>query len=255
MNLILIEPAELRDGVATLCGRRARHIVEVHRAGVGDALRVGVVGGLIGTGTVQTMTDSEVVFEVALDLPPPPPLGIDLLLAMPRPKILRKVLPAAASMGVKRIVLVNAARVEKSYFDSPLLDAGRLRETLLAGLEQSRDTVLPDVYVRGLFRPFVEDEVTEMWPAAARVVAHPDAHESIEGAGALPGNRRVVAIGPEGGWVPFEVNLLERQGFRPFSLGPRILRVDTAVPVIVGQLDLLRRTARAAREDATSLRR
>jgi len=241
MNLVLLSPGELDGGVATLEGRRARHIREVHRVVPGDTLLVGVVGGLMGSGTVEAIDEASVRLRVALDRAPPPPPGIDLLLALPRPKTLRKVLAAATAMGVKRIVLVNAARVERSYFDSPLLAPESLREELILGLEQARDTALPEVVVRDRFRPFVEDEAPLLWGAAERFVAHPLVADVLAIRSASPDRMPcVVAVGPEGGWVPFELDLLVRQGFTPFTLGPRILRVETAVPVVLGQLQLLR---------------
>src|SRR6267154_4034113 len=107
--------------------------------------------------------------------PPPERPGVDLLLAIPRPKALRKVLPAVASLGVYRVVLVNAARVEKSYVDSSVLRLDSMRELLIVGLEQARDTRLPEVLVRERFRPFVEDELDALWPGTGRLVAHPGA--------------------------------------------------------------------------------
>jgi RsmE family RNA methyltransferase len=56
--------------------------------------------------------------------------------------------------------------------------------------------------------------------------------------GARPG-RVALAIGPEGGWVDFELTLLAARGFVPFSLGERILRVEVAVPYALGQLKAL----------------
>jgi RsmE family RNA methyltransferase len=217
----------------------------VHRVVVGDTVRVGVVGGLTGEGRIEAVTADEVTLSINLDREPPPPLDIELLLALPRPKILKKVLPAVTSMGVKRVVLVNSARVDKSYFTTPLLSSAGMRDLLLLGLEQARDTMLPEVLVRPRFRPFIEDETDALWPASfSRVIAHPTASMPIE---RLPiptsRTRLVVAIGPEGGWVPFELELLTRLGFVGFSLGDRILRVDTAVPAILAQLDLLRRLA------------
>jgi RsmE family RNA methyltransferase len=165
---------------------------------------------------------------------------------MPRPKTLRKVLAGATAMGVKRIVVVNAARVEKSYFDSPLLHPAELREELALGLEQARDTAMPELLVRERFRPFVEDEAPVLWAAGRRLVAHPTVEQPIErcdlGDTTTPA---VVAIGPEGGWVPFELALFERLGFQPFTLGTRILRVETAVVTVLGQLELLRRMSAA----------
>ncbi|MFM2153697.1 MAG: hypothetical protein RL199_2132, partial [Pseudomonadota bacterium] len=218
MNLVLLHPEDLDGDVATLHDRRARHIREVHRVAAGDALTVGLVDGLVGTGTVLAVTDDEVRLRVTLERAPPVVPGIDLLLAMPRPKTLRKVLAGATAMGVKRVVLVNAARVEKSYFDSPLLKPEELREELILGLEQSRDTAMPEVLVRERFRPFVEDEAPVLWGLARRLVAHPMGEQPVEvcdvGDASTP---VVIAIGPEGGWVPFELGLFEQAGFQPFT--------------------------------------
>jgi RsmE family RNA methyltransferase len=239
MNLVLLEDNDLTgDGQAVLRGARARHIQEVHRATIGDTLRVGLLGGMLGQGVVTALADDEVALSIRLSECPPAPLGIDLLLAMPRPKMLRRLLAAVASMGVKRLVLVNSARVEKSYFDSPLLASAAIEEELRLGLSQARDTILPQVSIEPRFRPFVEDQADAFWPAPTRrLLAHPEAERDLWGL--LPGPTRdpmVLAIGPEGGWVPFEVELLEAHGFHRFTAGPRILRVDTAVPFLLGQI-------------------
>lgn len=241
MNLILLVPADFEpDGTVRLGGRRARHVSEVHRASSGDRLVVGLVNGRIGTGTVLSAAPDEVRLAVTLDAEPPPSAGLDLLLAMPRPKVLRRVLQSAASLGARRIVLLAAQRVEKSYFDTPFLDPDEIERNLVLGLEQARDTVLPEVLVRRRFRPFVEDELDALWPRGdfARLLAHPSAPQGLPGEGAAC--EAVLAIGPEGGWVPFETGLLEAHGFRPYGLGPRILRVETAVPFAFGQVLLAR---------------
>lgn len=236
MNLILAEPHELAaDGTLRLTGRRARHVIEVHRASPGDVLRVGVVDGLMGDGTLESASPDEVVLQVRQHAPPPEPNPVELLLALPRPKILKKVLAAAASLGVKRITLVNSYRVEKSYFDSPMLHPDRMREHLLLGLEQARDTRMPLVTIHPRFKPFVEDELPRIWPdPMRRLVAHPVVDHDAEPRASS--ERTVVAIGPEGGWIPYEVDRLVEAGFQPFSLGPRILRVDTVVPYLLGRL-------------------
>jgi RsmE family RNA methyltransferase len=242
MNLVLLEDHELtREGHAVLHGARARHIHDVHRAAVGDTLRVGLVGGLVGDGVVTAVSRDEVVLAVRLFACPPTPLGIDLLLAMPRPKMLRRILAAVASMGVKRLVLINSARVEKSYFDSPFVTPPAIEDQLRLGLSQARDTILPQVIVERRFRPFVEDHARALWPAPTRCfVAHPEADGNLRAMlPASTGDPMVLAIGPEGGWVPFELELLEAQGFRRWSAGPRVLRVDTAVPFLLGQLALM----------------
>ncbi|MBX5481591.1 MAG: 16S rRNA (uracil(1498)-N(3))-methyltransferase [Myxococcaceae bacterium] len=243
MNLLLLRAEDfLPDGTARLRGRRAVHAKEVLRAQAKDVLRVGLWGGQVGTAEVLSIGGGEVHLRPTLDTAPPDRAHIDLLLAIPRPKALKKVLPAVASLGVDRLVLVNAARVEKSYFDSKVLAPAFIEELLALGLEQARDTVPPKVFVRERFRPFVEDELAGVFgDVAHRWLAHPVGEKPLP---ALPRpgptERILLAIGPEGGWVPFEVQLLEAQGFRTFSLGPRILRVETAVPLLVGQAALYR---------------
>lgn len=245
MNLLLLEPDELRpDGTARLEGRRAAHVEGVLRAAPGDRIQAGVVGGRMGEAEVVALSRSELVLRPALDREPPPPAPLALLLALPRPKILRKVLQAVASMGVKRVVLLGSFRVEKSYWGSPHLAPEALRGELLLGLEQGRDTRLPEVLLRRFFKPFVEDELDAAFPEPARLLAHPADAPPLE-ALAPPGPRAAVAIGPEGGWTAYEAGELRRRGFDPFSLGPRVLRVDAAVPYAAGQVELWLRGAPA----------
>ena len=258
MNLILlgdsdfIGPDQTR---AILSDRRARHVIDVHRAQVGQTLRVGLINGPMGSGRVARLGPRDIeLFDIALDETPPAPLPLALILALPRPKVLSRVIESVAALGVKELVLVNSARVEKSYFDSPRLSAEEVRSALFRGLEQGRDTVLPRVEIRERFRPFVEDEAPLRFADAIKLVAHPGTRERLgevlsrgpqidtasapladttDGTAFL--KRGVIALGPEGGFVPFEVELLQAQGFRPFHLGERILRVETAVSFVVGQ--------------------
>jgi len=238
VNLLLLEPAELAaDGTARLRDRRLLHAREVLRAREGDALRVGVLGGLTGTARVAALTREELVLETKLTEPPPPRAGVDLLLAIPRPKALKKVVPAIASLGVDRVVLLNAARVEKSYFDSKVLERDFLGGLIRLGLEQGRDTIAPELVVRERFKPFVEDELSSwLKPGTACFTPHPGAPEALPRRAA--GQRAALAIGPEGGWVPFELALLQERGFKPVSVGARPLRVEVAVPVLLGALGL-----------------
>jgi 16S rRNA (uracil1498-N3)-methyltransferase len=243
VNLILLDPVELGPGgEVRLEGRRAAHVLEVLRPAPGDRLQVGVAGGLLGTGEVVALAPGSVTLRVLLDRLPPPRAPVDLLLALPRPKILRKVLHAAAAMGVGRLVLLGSWRVEKSYFGSPLLAPDAIADELRLGLEQGRDTVAPEVQVRRFFKPFVEDELEAAFPDAQRLLAHPAAAAPLE-AVAPRAPRAVVAVGPEGGWTPYEADALARHGFESFSLGPRVLRVDAAVPFVAGQVELWIRTA------------
>ncbi|MFA7383013.1 MAG: 16S rRNA (uracil(1498)-N(3))-methyltransferase [Desulfurivibrionaceae bacterium] len=242
MNLILLHPHELSDHHVTLTGRRAEHIRKVLRSAIGDSVRVGMLGGLLGTGCIREMTGERIVLQVQLTSEPPPLPPTDLILAVPRPIMLKRVLAQAASLGVNRIFLINANRVEKSFFSSTLIQNNAFTEPLLIGLEQAIDTRLPEISVHPRFRPFVEDFLPELLPhCPIRLLAHPEGDRTMaQAAAGISGQRAVLAIGPEGGWVDFEVQRFKEQGFAPFSLGPRILRVDTAVPALLAQLSLLR---------------
>ncbi len=238
MNLILLDPSELHaDGTARLGGRRAAHVLGVLRPSIRDTVQVGVLGGRLGAGEVLSTDGGAVVLRVTLDRDPPQRAPVDLLLALPRPKILRKVLHATASMGVGRLVLLGSYRVEKSYFATPLLDPAALDAELRLGLEQGRDTVAPQVTVRRFFKPFVEDELDAAFAGAQRLLADPAGAASLD-AVRRTATRAVVAVGPEGGWTRYEADQLAARGFTPFTLGPRVLRVDAAVPFVVGQAQL-----------------
>lgn len=236
MNLVLLHPDDARGPLWLLSDRRARHIIEVHRAQVGDTLKVGLRDGDVGAARIVSIDSNEVVLDATFDTPAPPRSCVELLLAMPRPKVLRRILQNAAAMGIARIVLINAVRVEKSYFSSPALNPEAIDEDLVLGLEQGRDTLAPEVLVRPRFKPFVEDEVPGLWGTADRLLAHPNA-PALTSLPADEPRKRVIAIGPEGGWVEFELALLQSHGFRRVSLGQRPLRVEAAVPALVGAVE------------------
>jgi 16S rRNA (uracil1498-N3)-methyltransferase len=228
MNLILLfEPDFFAPDRVRLTGRRLKHVTSVHRAAVGDMLTVGLAGGLLGTGEVLSLDPLEL--RVTLDRQPPPPLPLTLILALPRPKVLNRVVAGATSLGVKRIHLINAWRVEKSYWKSPRLSEENLHLQSVLGLEQSRDTVLPAITLHRLFRPFIESLTT----SGRALVAHPGAAAECPRA---VDEEITLAIGPEGGFIAQEVESFERAGFTPVSLGPRILRVETAVAALLSRL-------------------
>jgi len=234
VNLVLLQPEDFISGSgrARLRGRRLKHIREIHRAVPGDRLAVGLTDGLIGRGEIMAADDSSLELDVELEHEPPPPLPLRLVLALPRPKMLKRVLISAVSMGVKRIDLVNSFRVEKSFWGSPLLTAEKLREPVILGLEQARDTILPQIRLHKLFKPFVEDELPELIAGTTPLVAHPGRNAPLPDAVTDPAT---LAIGPEGGFIPYEIDQLQQCGFRVVSFGPRILRVETAVPALLSR--------------------
>ncbi len=237
MNTLLLTPEEAagaRDGRVRLADdRRVAHVRTVHRAAAGAVVNAGVLGGRLGTARVVTLDEGGLELDLTLDREPPPPVPLVLVLALPRPKVVRRVLQAVTTLGVKRLALVAAWRVEKSYWESPLLADAAVHAELVLGLEQAGDTMLPTVSLHRLFKPFVEDELPALAAETRRLVAHPNAASACPRAVREP---VTLAIGPEGGFTEYELGKLGAEGFAAVSLGPRVLRVEQAVSALVGRL-------------------
>ena len=234
MNLLLLAPADLSaDGRACVDPRRYPARAGLWPPAVGRELRVGLQDGAIGSARVLSVESNRIELACELLAPPPPALPLRLVLALPRPKMLRRVLRTAAELGIKELWLVNAARVEKSYWQSPLLAPETLHTYLVAGLEQAIDTVMPRVVLRPRLRPFAEDELPGIVADGEALVAHPAAGSAL---GPCSGRPITLLVGPEGGFTDFEVSLFAGAGCRAASLGPRVLRVESALPTLVGTL-------------------
>lgn len=244
VNLILLEPHEVdAAGMAHLDDGRATHALGTLRVTAGAVVRIGLLDGPRGQATVRAVTADGVTLhcQFEADVPPRPP--VDLLLALPRPKVLRRLWPQLAALGVDRLMLTNAARVERQYFDTHVLHADGYRPLLIEGLQQAQDTRLPRVSVHKRLKVFVEDELDALVGGGLRLVADPGAPAAIgttvarlssplEMATDAPrtdaARRVVLAIGPEGGWTDFERDLLAAHRFHAVGIGARTLRSDTA---------------------------
>ncbi|KEA65360.1 Ribosomal RNA small subunit methyltransferase E [Marinobacterium lacunae] len=234
MNLILLFDEDfIAPDRVRLHDRRLTHMLEVHKPEVGEQLRVGLLNGAIGLGRVLSLSAHEAELQVELDREPPAPLPLTLILALPRPKMLKRTLQTVATMGVKELWLINSYRVDKSYWSSPLLSEQSIREHLLLGLEQAGDTHLPEVHLRKRFKPFVEDELPAICTGKRALLAHPYNASPCPAPADEP---TVLAVGPEGGFIQYEVEKMLEAGLSPIHLGPRILRVETAVPVLLAKL-------------------
>lgn len=239
MNLLLLEDADFDQAAgsglrAVVAGERLKHVRKVLRAEVGDTLEVGRLGGGIGRGRIVELNRERVTLELGpLDREPPEVLPVTLVLALPRPKFVGRILQAAAAMGVKRILLVETARVEKSYWQSSVMRPESLRRHLMLGLAQARDTALPEIeLLRG--------------PRALTDALHGlvQDHEQVlvaDAAGAEPcpvgvDGPTVLLVGPEGGFLDEELGRFTAAGARTISLGPRALRVEHAVVALLSRL-------------------
>jgi RsmE family RNA methyltransferase len=235
MNLLLLDPGELDGRRAVVRGPRLVHAREVLRACAGETLRVGVIGGAVGEATIVAVDEHALVLDCTLDRAPPPAVPVSLVLALPRPPVLRRALEHLAALGVKRVALIHTARTEKSYWSSHALAPAAITAALHAGLAQGRDTVVPDVTLHPRFRPFVED-VLPGWCEGQLFVAHPaSVRWPAQPCPAVLPAPATVAVGPEGGFVDAELERLAAAGAMRVGLGPRPLRVETAVTVLIGR--------------------
>ncbi|MFY9334263.1 MAG: 16S rRNA (uracil(1498)-N(3))-methyltransferase, partial [Porticoccaceae bacterium] len=198
MNLLLLNPSDVANNLAYVSGRQLAQLLTVHNSAVGDSVRVGMVDGQMGNGRVLSIDAQHATLEVVFYLAPPSPLPLTLILALPRPKMLRRTLQTVATMGVKQLYLINSFRVEKSYWQSPLLAPEAIAEDFRLGLEQARDTVLPQLHVRKRFKPFVEDELPALVKNTTALLAHPVADQRCPINIHAP---TTLVIGPEGGFI------------------------------------------------------
>ena len=237
MNRILFEKSEIVDGIATFGGERAEHVLNVLHGEVGQILKTGELDGLIGTSQILTIEGGVITARVNHATESLRP-WVDIVLAPPRPRVMKRLLPQLATMGVGKIVLVGAQKVEKDFWGATLLKPENYRPLLVDGLMQGGTSIVPEIEMRRGFRKFLREELDTMFSASSRIVAHPyGANEECKMENGNCRGRLLLAIGPEGGWTDEEVALLEEKGFRRYSLGQRILRTDTATIALLAKLN------------------
>ena len=208
------------------------HIRTIQKPAIGDRLKIGLLNGNKGYGEVTALSDQFISLTVTLEDTPPVPLPLTLLLALPRPKMLKRILQTVSSMGVKELYLINSYRVDKSFWGSPIVE-NQIHENLILGLEQAGDTVMPNIHLRKRFKPFVEDELPAIAQNSRALVAHP---YNAKPCPPTSPEHTTLAIGPEGGFIPYEVEKLNQCGFDSIHIGDRILRVENAVPALLSRL-------------------
>jgi RsmE family RNA methyltransferase len=233
MNLILLSDSDfITANRVRLSDRRHLHVQEILRAELGQSLTVGKINGLMGHGTLVSKTKDTIELEVKLEGQPPEALALTLILGLPRPPVLRRVLFSCAMLGVKKIVILNFNRVEKSLWNSSSLKPQAIQEQSILGLEQAKDTAMPEVILKKAFKPFVQDELPNLIKGRIALVAHPGSTKFPQ----KVSEPVTLIIGPEGGIIDYEIELLKAAGCQPINLGPRILRTETVLPFLVGKL-------------------
>lgn len=233
MNIVLLDPRQTESELWSITSKRQlEHLQQQLEIQVGDSLKVGIrQGGRYLTEIVE-ISEQAVLLKPLQQEALPAKLPVTLIVALPRPKVLRRLIMDAVTVGVEKIIVLHSYRVDKSYWQSPFLQ--QLDHYIELGLEQAGDTVAPKIERYKRFKPFVEDILPGLIVAdRPAYVAHPYAEQAMPFA---IGHPCTIIIGPEGGFIPYEVDLLIKNGCQAVSLGNRILRTETAIPYILGRL-------------------
>ena len=236
MNIVLLN-AQDKDQHNLYCIdqlRQYKHITEHLNLKVGDQLKLGIENKARYIAQIKTIDASKIWVEPIVEEPVPNKLPITLIVALPRPKVLRRLVMDSVTMGVERIILLHSYRVDKSYWQSPLLK--QLDDYVTLGLEQAGDVFKPEILLYQRFKPFVEDVLPTLIHAQSPAyVAHPYAVNEMPYALSKQQSCTLI-IGPEGGFIPYEIELMQKNGCHICQLGNRILRTETAISYILGRL-------------------
>ncbi len=233
MNIVLLDPRQTEQALWTITAKRQiEHLKQHVDIQVGDSLKVGIREGKRYLTEILEISEQKIVLKPLQEQVVPDKLPVTLIVAMPRPKVLRRLIVDSVTLGVDKIILIHSYRVDKSYWQSPFLQ--QLDQYITLGLEQAGDTIAPKIEIYKRFKPFVEDVlptlIHENYPA---FVAHPYVENPMPSSIEHSCN---IVIGPEGGFIPYEIDLLIKNGCQAFHLGNRIIRTETVIPYLLGRL-------------------
>ena len=233
MNIVLLDPRQTESDLWSITSKRQLEHLQQHlEVQVGDTLKVGIREGKRYVTEVIEISEKAVLLKPIQEEAVPAKLPVTLIVALPRPKVLRRLIMDAVTMGVEKIILLHSYRVDKSYWQTPFLQ--QLNHYVDLGLEQAGDTLAPKIELYKRFKPFVEDILPGLITAdRPAFVAHPYVKQPMPYALQHP---CTIVIGPEGGFIPYEVDLLIKNGCQAVSLGNRILRTETAISYVLGRL-------------------
>jgi 16S rRNA (uracil1498-N3)-methyltransferase len=228
VNWMRIGEHEVEADHVALSGRRARHMLDVLGVTPGQRVRVVVENRSRGEGVVIEAGRDTVVLRYEPGAAAPRPRTL-LVLAPPRPKVMRRLWIHLPGLDVSHVLLVRPRGTPAEYFATHWLQAEVYREQLGEGIEQSGTPWMPEVTVTQEFERALHERLPDPKDGGARLIAHPHANRTLlEATRSLGCGTRVLAIGPERGWTERELEIFGELGFEPVSLGACPLRTDAA---------------------------
>jgi len=233
MNIVLLDPRQTESEIWTISSKRQIEHLHTHlNVQVGDHLKVGVREGKRYLSEIMNISENLIQIKPIQEEIVPNKLPVTLIVALPRPKVLRRLIMDAVTLGVDKLIIIHSYRVDKSYWQTPFLQ--QIDHYVTLGLEQAGDTIAPKIELYKRFKPFVEDVLpTLIRPDKPAYVAHPYMQQKMPHA---VDQECIVMIGPEGGFIPYEIDLLIKNGCQVFHLGNRIIRTETVIPYVLGRL-------------------
>ena len=246
MNLILFHEAEVvTDGdtftvALPATDRRYVHCTTVLKVDAASVCRVGIIGSAMYDASVAELSADSIQFKfdtTSVRAPrPQSDLNISLILAMPRPKVLDRLWPVFAQLGFRRVLLINAERVEKAYFHTHVIREDNYMPGLIKGLEQAAvSTRVPEISVdKRTLDVFLAKRLDVAFPPATtnRFICHPTgvaAGTLVDVPAFDLSKETVIALGPEGGWLDNEIEEMKSRGFVPVTCSSRIFTTDVAL--------------------------
>lgn len=241
MNIIILTSKDcFRERHYHIYDERFVHIKTILKSENNDVIEIGILNYARGKGKISEITDNYVIIEIVeLFETSKSDYNIEIICALPRPQTLKKVLITCATMGIKKLHLIRSEKVEKSYFHSPLLKEENYTKYLIEGLSQGKRTLMPDVSINDRFKVFFNNTFQLNNSDSTLLLAHPSMDKYLNNFHPFKNKNVILAIGPEGGWNDFEIELMITKGFKPFKISESILRVENAVTAALAQIELV----------------
>jgi 16S rRNA (uracil1498-N3)-methyltransferase len=218
------------EATAALSGEQAAHLIRVLRAQTGMEFDI-VAGDRVWHGVIAGISGDQVRFNLVTEVEADPALPITLLLSIFKFDRMEWALEKATELGVERIIPVIARRSEKHLAQSAQNRVERWRRVAREAAKQSRRSDVPAIDDPMLLKNAARREGT----AARLLLAEQERTTTLRQAMSTALNEAAdempavwLAVGPEGGWAAEEEALFDDEGWKAVSLGPRILRAETA---------------------------
>lgn len=217
---------DIAGDTARITGADAAHIARVLRMCPGEGLTVCDMAGTDAACEIVSVSPAEVLLRVCARTPTAsePSVHVTLYQCLPKADKMDLIVQKSVELGVRRIVPVLSERcVSRPDAQALSRKRERLQKIAFEAAKQSGRGLLPEV-MPAVSLPQAVGKLAEMERGVLFYEKGGDAHRGVwEGAGEIG-----ICIGPEGGFADGEVALARTRGVRVCTLGPRILRTETA---------------------------